>query len=459
MTSPTARSNPASDTSETTTTTTTNGDREPSYHSFIPVPSQWASPITIGNSFDNSRTPNGTAISRHHCLSSIEKEGGRILSIGLVYLEMTGEEVVYAGTDSRSVRIWKLPCFTEFGKLKSGSKSVDSMVVSSQHGLVFTAHSDRKIRVWTSSPANSRRGTLPSLKDSFMESLVNQSAKISIFRSIKTGTSTQSPSSPTMPSVYRDDIKKSRHSGFITSMAYDPMNNLLYSGSKDHTIKVWNIGGMKIVKTIQAHSAGVNSVVVGPDGLVCSGSDDRTIKIWQMNNLTEGGSNTTHSVMFFSLKEHRSTPKSLVVGGEGRAEEYILYAGCSDGYLHFWKLGLRHLMEYMGFVRAHNDPILCLAAVGKLVVTGSVDGGVRVWCRTRDGHRCIAILEGHVGPVKAVAVRLDRDSDGCMVYSGGCDGFLKQWWVSTGLSASGAGGNRSDAVSCNGAGCWHRYRD
>ena len=94
------------------------------------------------------------------------------------------------------------------------------------------------------------------------------------------------------------------HSGYITSVAFSPDGTKIVSGSLDKTIKVWDSGAPRALKShtslaktdacwllagalgllsekTNAHSNWILSVAFSPDGTkIASGSWDKTIKVW-----------------------------------------------------------------------------------------------------------------------------------------------------------------------------------
>ena len=77
----------------------------------------------------------------YHCASSVLRNDGQILSIAL-----SSNGLVYTGSDSNLVRVWKLPEFTECGQLRTKASRVVALEVSND--TVYAAYGDGKIRVW-----------------------------------------------------------------------------------------------------------------------------------------------------------------------------------------------------------------------------------------------------------------------------------------------------------------------
>ena len=90
------------------------------------------------------------------------------------------------------------------------------------------------------------------------------------------------------------------HSGYVLSLA-SLGDGRLASGSGDSTIKIWNIETGDCVRTLEGHSGTVWSLAFLGDARLASGSKDKTIRIW---NIETGGCVRTlegHSHWVYSL--------------------------------------------------------------------------------------------------------------------------------------------------------------
>lgn len=221
-------------------------------------------------------------------------------------------------------------------------------------------------------------------------------------------------------------------------MTVDTDQGLLYSGSWDRTFKVWRISDSKCLESVQAHDDAINSVGIGFCSLFFTGSADGTVKAWRRELM---GKYTKHVLVETLLKQEHAVT-SLAVNHVAGA----VYAGSSDGLVRFWDRG-KHFMSFSGVLRGHKMAVLCLAATGNLVLSGSADSNVCVWQRKVGGvHTCMAVLTGHGGPVKCLAVKNDtaaavetaaEDEDKLwIVYSGSLDKSVKVWRVTEHASVS-----------------------
>ena len=72
------------------------------------------------------------------------------------------------------------------------------------------------------------------------------------------------------------------HVSSVYQIAWSPDSRLFVSGSKDSTMKVWDIKTKKLMFDLPGHADEVYGVDWSPDGLkVCSGGKDKLLKIWK----------------------------------------------------------------------------------------------------------------------------------------------------------------------------------
>ncbi|XP_077224943.1 protein JINGUBANG-like [Tasmannia lanceolata] len=351
--------------------------------------SPWSRISTITPLSDESFPPNGL-------IGSLVREEGHIYSLAAT------RDLLYTGSDSKNIRVWKNQ--KEFSGFKSNSGLVKAIVISGEK--IFTGHQDGKIRVWKVSSKNltvhKRVGTLPKLKD-LWKSSINPSNYVEIRR--------------------RRNTLWLKHYDAVSCLSLNEDQGLLYSGSWDKTLKVWRISDSKCLESVTAHDDAVNSVVSGFDGLVFTGSADGTVKVWRRELK---GKRTKHCFIQTLLKQE-SAVTALAVNPLGS----VIYCGSSDGLVNFWERE-KHL-SHGGVLRGHKMAVLCLSTAGNLVFSGSADKTICVWRRDTGAHTCLSVLNGHTGPVKCLAVEEDRESTAedrrWIVYSGSLDKSVKMWKV------------------------------
>lgn len=338
---------------------------------------------------------------KYGLIGSIFREEGHVYSLA------AAGDLLYTGSDSKNLRVWKN--FQEFSGFKSNSGLVKAIVVFGDK--VFTGHQDGKIRVWRfmgdKRNTHKRIGSLPTTRDLLKKSM-NPRNYIEVRR--------------------HRNVPWVKHYDAVSCLSVDVNQGLLYSGSWDKTFKVWRISDSKCLESVHAHDDAVNSVVVAFCGLVFTGSADGTVKAWRRELV---GKSTQHVLVETLLRQDHALT-SLAVGQSSGT----LYAGSSDGLVSFWERE-KHFMLYGGVLRGHKLAVLCLAVGGSLVVSGSADKSMCVWRREGGGdHSCLAVLTGHSGPVKCLAVEKDggaaegEGDERWIVYSGSLDKSVKVWRVS-----------------------------
>ncbi|PSR99690.1 Myosin heavy chain kinase [Actinidia chinensis var. chinensis] len=330
-------------------------------------------------------------------ISSLVREEGHIYS-----LAATGN-LLYTGSDSKNIRVWKN--MKEFSAFKSNSGLVKAIIICGDK--IFTGHQDGKVRLWKIHPKNpslhKRAGTLPTFMDIF---------KCSI-----------------KPRNYVE-VKRKRtaiwikHIDAISCLSMDEQAGLLYSASWDRTFKVWRIQNSKCLESVKAHDDAVNSVVATVGGTVFTGSADGTVKVWTREIQ---GKVTKHTLVDTLLKQECAVT-ALAVSRSGS----VVYCGSSDGLVNFWEREKE--LSHGGILKGHKLAVLCLSAAGNLVFSGSADKTICVWRREGTIHTCLSVLTGHMGPVKCLAVEEDKESTAgdqkWVVYSGSLDKSVKVWSVS-----------------------------
>ncbi|KAL8223817.1 hypothetical protein R6Q57_019292 [Mikania cordata] len=350
-------------------------------------------------SFFNSSPVRDGRLPASGLIGSLVREEGHVYSLA------SSGELLYTGSDSRNIRVWKN--LSEFSGFKSSSGLVKAIVVSGER--VFTGHQDGKIRVWRYSDskkkAHKRVGSLPTTKHL-------------IKCSINPGNYVEARRHRNIPWIKHFDV--------VSCLSLDEEHGLLYSGSWDKTLKVWRLSDSKCMESVTAHDDAVNSVVVGFDGLVFTGSADGTVKVWRRELV---GKDTKHMMVYLLLNQETAVTSVAVNTGDG-----VVYAGSSDGLVNFWERR-KHTLAHGGVLRGHKQAILCLAAAGRMLFSGSADKSICVWRRDGGGfHSCLNVLTGHGGPVKCLTVQEEQDEGGgggreWVVYSGSLDKSVKLWRV------------------------------
>lgn len=363
--------------------------------------SPWNQPGPFGSAWTPNPASASSSSSSHLTNSLI---GSLVREEGHIYSLAAKDDILYTGSDSKNIRVWK--GMKDFSAFKSNSGLVKAIIISDDK--IFTGHQDGKIRVWKISPKNpsvyKRSGTMPTFFDIFKASI--------------------------KPGNYVEVRRKRsavwiKHADAISCLTMDKESGLLYSASWDRTFKVWRPESSKCMESVKAHDDAVNSVVASKGAMVFTGSADGKVKAWKR----EVKGKTCKHALVKTLLSQESAVTALAVSDGGA----VVYSGSSDGVVNFWEA--ERQLAHGGVLKGHKLAVLCLAAAGSIVFSGSADKTICVWRRQGAGqeHTCLSVLTGHTGPVKCLAVEKDKDSgedNKWVVYSGSLDKSVKVWSVS-----------------------------
>jgi WD40 repeat protein len=243
----------------------------------------------------------------------------------------------------------------------------------------------------------------------------------------------------------------SGHRNFVESVAFSPNGTTVASGSRDDTIRLWNVATHKqLGAPLNAH-AQVVQVAFSPDGrTLASAGEDQTIRFWDLVTHSERGAPITgggivHSIAFSpdgttlaSGGEDRTIRFWDVVTGRQLQSPLVGHAGAvlsvtynpngktlasasSDKTVRLWDLASR---QQLGTLVGHTDAVYSVAFSpnGRTLASGSRDKTIRLW-NVATLSQLGPPLIGHTGPVRSVAFAPDSKT----LASAGDDQTIRLW--------------------------------
>lgn len=251
---------------------------------------------------------------------------------------------------------------------------------------------------------------------------------------------------PTQPDGHRDAV---------VWLSVSPDTRSIMSASTDHTIKLWDIDGKRLIRTLGAHKDMARTALFLPDGAsaLTAGDDGEVV----LRSVADGA-----VLHVFSAHEHGGANK-LALSPDGRRAVSVHQAGTVivwdienrtvlhvltghdwsisgvaispdasrtisgsiDGTLKLWDIDKGKLMRsWLGHERGTYGA--AFTPDGRQVLTGSGDYTIKLW--DVETGREVRRFNGHSGTVYV----LDLSKDGKRLLSGSLDGTARLWDVDTG---------------------------
>lgn len=197
------------------------------------------------------------------------------------------------------------------------------------------------------------------------------------------------------------------HADAVLCVAIAPDGQTIVSGSRDKTIKVWNLETGTEIRTLQGHLDAVNAVAFSDRGnLIASGSSDKTISIW---DLQTGESLRT-------LYGHSDNVDSVIFSPDGQT----LASSSGNKIILIWDLVTGEVIRTIDGSSTMYRPV-AISPDGQAVVGGSVEKTIKIW-NLKTGE-LISSIDGHAGAIESVAF----SPDGRTLVSGSADKTVKIW--------------------------------
>ncbi|XP_072968499.1 zinc finger CCCH domain-containing protein 17-like [Typha angustifolia] len=150
------------------------------------------------------------------------------------------------------------------------------------------------------------------------------------------------------------------HSQAVTGIALPSGSNMMFSGSKDKTVKIWDCGTGQCAQVITMEGEVGCLITEGPWVFV---GIPNAVKAW---NLQTG--------LDLSLEGPKGQVYALMIGNE------TLFAGAQDGSISAWKSNADgKSFELAVTLGGHLKPVVSLIVGAMKLYSGSMDGTIRVW--------------------------------------------------------------------------------
>ena len=224
------------------------------------------------------------------------------------------------------------------------------------------------------------------------------------------------------------------HTDYITTVAVNKTGNLLISGSRDNTIKIWNIKSRKVIHTLHDHEriaaikyhSYVRSLDFNPKNnqfVSAANINKKGVLVWKLDDSDSKYKATDMSERYENWHDHHSKPTCVAFSPDGIA----IVKGTEDGLvkIHKGKWELCSDPDNKTFVLDFNknpttikaSHYIWITAVafspnGDRIASASVDGDVKIW--EVETGKLLHVLRGE-GGVNSVEFSSDGTQIVCAV--------------------------------------------
>ncbi|MCJ8280066.1 MAG: NB-ARC domain-containing protein, partial [Rivularia sp. ALOHA_DT_140] len=216
------------------------------------------------------------------------------------------------------------------------------------------------------------------------------------------------------------------HTDWVQSVVFSPDNQTLASGCFDTTIKLWDISTGVCLQTFQGHHAPVMSVIFIPLSeqesnkkeyktkgkyLLASCSFDGTIKLWDI------GSGRCLKTFYGHTKEVYCISYNL--------KSNLLATGSVDETIKIWNLSNSECIKTL-FGHSHNIWSVAFTDDGKNLTSSRSDKTIKLWDISTGN--CTKTLQGHSREVMSVQLSQDNKT----LATSSRDSTIRLWDIETG---------------------------
>ena len=219
------------------------------------------------------------------------------------------------------------------------------------------------------------------------------------------------------------------HTAWVLTVAFSPDGKHALSGAEDKTLRYWDVSSGRTIRTFHGHSEEVGCVAVSPDGRrAISGGMDDTVKLWDIASGRE----------LKTLRGHSSWLASVTFLPDGRHA----ISGSADKTAKLWDLRTDRAVRTFG---KHLDVVdgVAVTSDGKRLLAGS--GNVLTLWDIASGRTIWTAKWKYGGNIYTTPVAISPD--GRYAASGSWDGPARLWDLADGKMIRALKGHTSGVVS------------
>lgn len=347
------------------------------------------------------------------------KEAGKLTGAGSYLTGLAvrrDDKFLAAAGDDRTVRFWDLANNREAFHLGVQNSQINAIDFSPDGRYIAVATGEGLLEAWDVESADRKKVVEQRVctTAAYCVRFAPDGKSIAICgeRAARLITMPAANSPEPVGAIRRNFEGPAGHSDLVTSVAFAPDGKSIATGSRDNSVRLWDITTGQPTRTFYGHSGEVRALAFAPKGhQLASAGDDQVVRLWDLEPSLPAATASGHRGPVWSVDFFRDS-RRLVTGGADRTARLFDAASGQE---------LRSLT-------GHTQPVTSVLTSpdGQTVWTASGDRTIRSW-NTASGAN-VHTLEGH----EAAVLSLARNRDGSLIVSAGADRSVRGWEAASG---------------------------
>ncbi|KAJ5726822.1 hypothetical protein N7493_005849 [Penicillium malachiteum] len=275
-------------------------------------------------------------------------------------------QLLASGSRDSTIRLWNPITGEQKHTLKGHPASVTTVAFSPIGHRLLSGSEDGTIRLWNTTNGHLTHTIGHSIVPIASVAISPQKHPLILASGHLNGTiRLWDPTARDLAEIPDTDLTK------VVRVGFSPDGRLVASGSRDCTVKLWNVATGDLSHSFKGHTSWIRSVTFSPcdhSQLLASGSDDYTVNIWDP---------ITHCLQR-TLKGHTGYFLSVAYSPDSRSP--LLASDSGDCSVKLWDPitgDLRHTLD------GHLEPVVAidfsLGTQHPLLASGSADYTIKLW--------------------------------------------------------------------------------
>ena len=318
-----------------------------------------------------------------------------------------------SGGEDHTARLWNMRTGQCTTTIQGYSNSIYAIASSTKHQLIASGHEDQTIKLWKLNRQSLTEDTSPHYPFQTLRGHTGRVLSVAFSPDEQILASGSPDHTVRLWNHHTGDCLRTLrgHISWVWAIAFHPNSKLIASVSYDHSIRIWDVETGDCLQTFKDHASAVLAVAFSPDGKwLVTGGYQQTIKLW----------NPETWECVYTLKAHLNRIWAIAFSSDSR-----FFATGGDDYLvRLWNV---ETGQCLSIYTGHTNQIVSLlfSADGKNLISSSADRTIRIWNLTT--NECTSILHQHEHWVWSLSQVLDNDTDQGLLLSSSQDATIKVW--------------------------------